>query len=159
MHGCTAAAARPGIIDIPKAEHTYQPLLLGVDDGKAPHPFALHNASCRFDIVLVETEMDALRHNFPRGGSFWIPTLCNAAADNIAIGHHANQSIILTDGNGADVVHAHQIGELFYACQRINPRDALVHCPSYFHERLLFSADPVVLKLILSNAASPLAFL
>src|SRR5215471_353779 len=43
MHGFTAAAARPGIIDIPKAEHTYQPFLLGVDDGKAPHPFALHN--------------------------------------------------------------------------------------------------------------------
>src|SRR5215472_11398082 len=103
--------------------------------------------------------MDALRHDFARGGPLWIPARRNAATDNIAIGHHANQSIMLTDGNCADVVRAHQRGEHFHGCEWINPGDALMHCLFHFHGRLLFTADPVVCELIMSNAASPWAFL
>src|SRR5262245_18201350 len=151
MHGFTAAAPRSGITDIPETEHTYQPFVLGVDDGKAPHLLALHNASCGFDIVRVETEKDAFRHEFARGGAFWVTSHRDAATDNIAIGHHTNQSIVLPDGDCADVVCAHQSSELFHGRPWINPRDAPVHCLFHFHGPLLFCADPAALTITLAK--------
>jgi hypothetical protein len=95
--------------------------------------------------------MDPLGHDLARTGGLGIESGRYAATDDIAIRHHANQAIILADGDCADVVRAHQTGELIHARGGINPRDALMHCLFHFHGRLLFSAGPVVFKIVMST--------
>src|SRR6266446_7875998 len=49
-------------------------------------------------------------------------------ADDVTVGHHADQPVVLSDGNGAYVMLTHQFREFGDRRVWTNPVDALVHC-------------------------------
>src|SRR5467141_2175678 len=63
-------------------------------------------------------------------------------ADDVTVGHHADQPVVLSDGNGAYVMLTHQFREFGDRRVWTNPVDALVHCIFDFHGR------PPLLKLV-----------
>src|SRR6185436_15370573 len=77
----------------------------------------------------------------------WMPRVitsrCSAAgieavlrqpfADDVAVSHHADKSVILPDRNGANIMLPHQFREVGDRGIRIDPVDALVHYFSDFH--------------------------
>jgi hypothetical protein len=56
-----------------------------------------------------------------------------ASNHDVAVCHHADQLVVLSNRNGAYVVLAHQFGNLGDGRFRANPIDALVHHFFDFH--------------------------
>src|SRR5262249_40903872 len=56
-------------------------------------------------------------------------------ADDVAVGDHADQLVVLADRNGADVVVTHQFGDFGDRGVGTDPVDALVHHVFDFHGR------------------------
>jgi hypothetical protein len=81
--------------------------------------------------------MDALRHHVSRGRTTHIKSILRQTfADDIPIGDHPDQSVILANRDGADVVCAHQFGEFGDRRIRADPLDTPVHCFFDFHADL-----------------------
>src|SRR5215475_14570786 len=81
--------------------------------------------------------MNAWRHHVSRGRAVHIKTILRQTfANDITVGDHADQPIILANWDGADVVRAHQFSEFGDRGIRADPLDALVHCFFYFHADL-----------------------
>jgi hypothetical protein len=76
----------------------------------------------------------------------WIAASCDAATNDIAISHHPDQPIVLTNRDRTDVVFLHQSRELFDRRIGINPRRAFVHCLLNFHGRHLSRAAPSIVQ-------------
>ena len=57
--------------------------------------------------IIVKTVGDALRHNIRCFGCLKIGAVSDGTADDIAVGQHADQTVILTYGEAADFVIAH----------------------------------------------------
>src|SRR5262249_40271388 len=82
--------------------------------------------------------MNAWRHHVSRGRAMHIKTfLRQTFANDVTVGDHADQPIILADRDGADVVCAPQFSQFGDRGIRADPLDALVHCFFYFHADLL----------------------
>ena len=74
------------------------------------------------------------RHDVARGGAGGIETILRQPlADDIAVGDHADEVIVLSDRNCADVMLAHQSCELHDGRIGIDPIDSLVHRVLDFH--------------------------
>src|SRR5262249_14745906 len=72
--------------------------------------------------------MDAWRHHLASSREVGIEAaLRYPFADDVAVGHHADQPVILSNRNRADIVFAHQFCELGDRNVRTDPIDALVH--------------------------------
>src|SRR5262249_55243700 len=56
-------------------------------------------------------------------------------ADDVTVGHHADQPVVLSNGNGAYVMLTHQFCDLRHGLPWTDPVSALVHCVFYFHGR------------------------
>jgi hypothetical protein len=54
-------------------------------------------------------------------------------ADDVAVGHHADQPIVLSNRNGAYVMLTHQFCEFGERSVRADPVDSLVHHVFDFH--------------------------
>ena len=78
--------------------------------------------------------MNARAHDIARRRAPRIEAvLRQAIADNVAVGHHADELIVLSDGNGANVVLTHELRDLDERRFRADPLDALVHHFFDFH--------------------------
>src|SRR5262249_51276779 len=119
--------------NIAQSEDANHPLAL-VDHWQAAH-FQLFHVPYRLgEIVVFLAAMDAWGHHVPRCSAAGIESVLRQAfADDVAISHHADKSVILPDWNGADIVLPHQFREVDDGGVRIDPVDALVHCFFDFH--------------------------
>src|SRR5262249_47525590 len=82
--------------------------------------------------------MDAWRHNVSCGRAVQIKTILHqTVANDVTVGDHADQPVILANWDGADVVRAHQSSEFGDSGIRADPLDPLVHCVFDFHADLL----------------------
>src|SRR5262249_43114992 len=87
--------------------------------------------------------MDAWGHHIARHRAAGIEAILRQAfADDVAVGHHADQTVVLSNRNGAYVMLTHQFREFGDRRVWTNPVDALVHCVFDFH------ATPPLLKLV-----------
>jgi hypothetical protein len=59
--------------------------------------------------------------------------LRQSLADDIAVSHHSDQSVVVAYRDGADVTVSHQSCELGYGGFRTDPIDALMHRVFDFH--------------------------
>ena len=99
-------------------------------------------ASGIVEFLLIEAEHDARGHHIARGCGLGIQPLGDAAADDVPVRHHADQTIVLADRDGADVVLAHQ------SCELLTDVPGPTHCTPlcmaclHFHGRLPFLVPP-----------------
>src|SRR5262249_12794317 len=105
-----------------------------VDDRQPPHFQLLHVMHGLGEIIVLGAAVDALAHDIARGGAARIEALPrHSFANNVAVGHHTDQPIVLSDRNGADVMLAHQLRDLGERRIRTDPLDASVHHFVDFH--------------------------
>src|SRR5262245_1605674 len=90
--------------------------------------------------------MDAWSHHIARRRAADIETVLRQSfADDVTVGHHADQPVVLSNGNGAYVMLTHQFCEFGHRRVWTDPVDALVHCVFDFHGRpplLKFAYQP-----------------
>src|SRR5215468_9433673 len=78
--------------------------------------------------------MNAWGHHIARDRAAGIEAVLRQSfADDVSVGHHADQPVVLSNRNGAYVVLTHQFRELGDGRLWTDPVDALVHCVLYFH--------------------------
>src|SRR6516225_6871966 len=128
-------STRRYLTNIAQAEDANQPLAL-VDHRQSADLKLLHPPHCLSEVIVIPAAMNARGHHVARGRALGIEVvLSQAFADDVAISHHADQSIVLSNGNSTDVMLAHQFREFGDRRVRADPVDALVHCLFYFHGR------------------------
>src|SRR5690348_15042485 len=121
--------------EIAEAEDTDHALVL-VDDGKTAYFLGLHRAKRLRHIVVRAAIDDALRHDIAgaqRAAGFAVR---KPAADDVAVGYHADEAIILAHRDGADILALHLLRHLGNRSFRRHPRDAFVHDLFNFHRNL-----------------------
>src|SRR4029077_9296131 len=80
------------------------------------------------EVILFSAAMDAWGHHLPRRRAEGIETVLRQTfADDVAVGHHADQVVVLPNRNGAYVMLTHQFGEVGDGGVRADPVDAFVH--------------------------------
>src|SRR5262249_54664597 len=122
---------------ISERKHADHPLTL-VDHRQPADPEPLHVPYRFGKIVIFAAAMDAWRHHVPRDRALHIETILRQTfANDVTVGDHADQPVILSDRNGANVVRAHQFGEFDDRGIRADPLNTLVHCFFDFHADLL----------------------
>jgi hypothetical protein len=85
-------------------------------------------------IIVLPAAMDAFGHHVARLGAAGIETVAGKSfADDVAIGHHPDQLIVLADRNAADIVRSHQLCDFGDRRVWADPVDALVHRIFDFH--------------------------
>src|SRR5262249_40101024 len=100
--------------------------------------------------------MDAWLHHVSRGRVAQIKTILRQTfANDVTVGDHANQPVILSNWDGADVVRAHQFREFGDRGIRADPLDPLVHCFFDFHADLLVGVGCTWMKLKCRPAVAP----
>src|SRR5258706_5760439 len=86
--------------------------------------------------MVVTTAMDAWGHHIARRREAGIEAVLRQAfADNVAVGHHPDQPVVLSNRNSACVMLTHQFREFGDRDVRTDPVDALVHRVFDFHVR------------------------
>src|SRR6266508_1859280 len=89
--------------------------------------------------------MDAWGHHVARGRAAGIEAVLRQSfADDVAVGHHADQPVVLSNRNGAYVMLTHQFRKFGDRRVWTEPVDALVHCVLNLHGR------PPLLKVCVS---------
>jgi hypothetical protein len=90
--------------------------------------------------------MDAWGHHIARRRAADIEAVLRQSfADDVTIGDHADQPVVLANGNGAYVMLTHQFCEFGHRRVWTDPVDSLVHCVFDFHGRpplLKFAYQP-----------------
>src|SRR5262249_26625729 len=125
--------ARRRIADGAQTEDADHPLAL-VDHGQPAHLELLHVPHRLGEVIVVSATMDAWGHHIARRRAADIEAVLRQAfADDVAVGHHADQMVVLSNRNGADVMLAHQFREFGDGNVRTDPVDALVHRVFDFH--------------------------
>src|SRR4029077_7522855 len=101
---------------------------------------------CLGEVIVISAAMDAWGHHVARRRAAGIETVLRQSfADDVTVGHHADQPVVLSNGNGAYVMLTHQFREFGHRRVWTNPVDALVHCIFDFHGRpplLKFAYQP-----------------
>src|SRR5215469_8104191 len=106
--------------------------------------------------------MDAWGHYIARDRAAGIEAVVRQSfADDVSVGHHADQPVVLANRNGTYVMLTHQLGEFGHRRVWADPVDALVHHVFDLHgtdsvAEVCVSA-PVPLSLRLYNRSVPLA--
>ena len=125
--------ARRPLADIAEAEHANHALVFV--DHRQPADFQLLHVAHRLDEVFVlAATMDGGCHHIARSRAAGIELVLRLSfADDVAVGHHADQTIVFANRNGADVVLAHQLREFGHRGLGTDPIDSLVHDIFDFH--------------------------
>src|SRR4029077_19467019 len=114
-----------------------------VDHRQPAYLQLLHVPHCLGEVIVISAAMDAWGHHVARRRAAGIETVPRQSfADDVTVGHHADQPVVLSNGNGAYVMLTHQFREFGDRRVWTNPVDALVHCIFDFHGR------PPLLKLV-----------
>src|ERR1700760_1967639 len=119
--------------DVAKSKHADHPLIL-VDHWQSADLQSLHVAHSLVEIIVLPAAMNTRSHYVARRSAAGIKAIqCQPFTDNIAVSHHANQPVILSNRNCADVMLAHQFREVYDGSIRTDPIDSLVHRVLDFH--------------------------
>src|SRR5215471_3436322 len=121
--------------DVAQAENADHPPAL-VDHRQPADLEPFHVLHRLGEVVVLAAAMDALGHHVARGGATHVEAVFGQTfADDVAVGDHADQLVVLADRNGADVVVTHQFGDFGDRGIGTDPVDALVHYVFDFHGR------------------------
>jgi len=121
------------IADVAQTEDADHPPAL-VDHRQPAHLQLLHVPHCLGEVIIISTAMDAWGHYIARSRAAGIEAVLRQSfADDVSVGHHADQPVVLSNRNGAYVMLMHQFRQLGDRRLWTDPVDALVHCVLYFH--------------------------
>src|SRR5215510_895800 len=125
--------ARGRTAEVAQTKNADHPFAL-VDHSQSAHLKLLHVPHCLGEVIIIPTAMDARRHHIARRREASVETVLRQSfADDVTVGHHADQPVILSNRNGAYVMLTHQFRELGDRRLWTDPVDALVHCVLDFH--------------------------
>src|SRR5215472_16759789 len=131
--------------DVAQTEDADHPLAL-VDHRQSADLQGLHVPYWLGEIVVIPAAMDAWSHHIARRCALDVEAVLRQPfADDVAVGHHADQTVVLSNRNGAYIMLTHQFRELGDRRVWTDPVDALVHCVFDFHGRsplLKFAYQP-----------------
>src|SRR5262249_8530427 len=124
---------RRRMADVAKRNDADHPLAL-VDDRQPADFQLLHVLHSLGEIIVLRAAMDAFAHDIAcRRAARIEAVLRQSITDNVAVGHHADELVVLSDRNGANVMLTHELGDLHEWRLRTDPLDALVHHFLDFH--------------------------
>src|SRR6266576_6922597 len=88
------------------------------------------------EVIVFPATMDAFGHHIARHRAASIEVVARKPfADDVAVGHHPDQSVVLPNRNAADVMLPHQFREFGDGSVGADPVDTLVHHVFDFHGR------------------------
>src|SRR3982074_470166 len=94
----------------------------------------LHVMDRLCEVIVLPATMDAFGHHIPRHRAASIEVVARKPfADDVAVGHHPYQSVVLPNRNAADVMPPHQFREFGDRGVGADPVDTLVHYVFDFH--------------------------
>jgi hypothetical protein len=109
FHAFGEQVAGGPVADVAKTEYPDHPLAF-VDHRQSADLQRLHVPYRLGEVIVIAAAMDAWCHHFARCGAAGIKVfLRQPFAHDVAVGHHADQAIILANRNGADIMLAHQL--------------------------------------------------
>src|SRR6266568_3996603 len=86
------------------------------------------------EVIVFPATMDAFGHHIARHRAASIEVVARKPfADDVAVGHHPDQSVVLPDRNATDVTPPHQFREFGDGGVGADPVDTLVHHVFDFH--------------------------
>src|ERR1700737_1087965 len=119
--------------DIPQTEYANHPPAL-VYHRQSADLQLLHVLHGLSEVVVITAAMDAWCHHITRRRAECIEVVLRETfADDVSVGHHTDEMIVLSDWNSADIVLAHQFCQFGDRSIRANPVDALMHRLFNFH--------------------------
>src|SRR6266566_10164041 len=121
------------IADVAQTDDADHPLAL-VDHRQPADLQRLHVPHRLGEVIVIPAAMDAWGHHIARRRAAGIKAvLRHPFADDVAVGHHADQPVVLSNRNGAYIMLTHQFSEFGDRGVRTDPVDALVHRVFDFH--------------------------
>ena len=119
--------------DVAQTDDTDHPFTL-VDHRQPADPQFLHMMYCLCEIVVLPATMDTFGHHIARRRAAGIEAVPREPfADNVAVGHHPDQAVVLANRNAANVMPPHQFRELGDRGVRADSVDTFVHHLFDFH--------------------------
>src|SRR3984893_10454080 len=119
--------------DIAQTEDTNHPLAL-IDHRQSADLQLLHVLHGLGEVVVITAAMDAWCHHITRRRAVGIEVVLRQTfADDVSVGHHTDETVVLSDWNSADIVLAHQFCQFGDRSIWANPVDAVVHRVFDFH--------------------------
>src|SRR5262249_10506227 len=113
--------------DITQTEDANHPLTF-VDYRQPADLQLLHVPNSFGEIIVLPAAMNAWRHDVTRGGALRIEVVLGQPfANDVAVSHHADQLVVLSNGDGSDVIFKHDLREFSHRRIWTNPIDACVH--------------------------------
>ena len=124
---------RRRMADVAETEDADHPLAL-VDHWQPADLQLFHVPHRLGEVIVFSAAMDAWGHHVARRRAASIEAVLRQPfADDVAISHHADQSVILADRNGAYIMLTHQFREVGDRGVGSDPVDALMHHFFDFH--------------------------
>ena len=97
--------------DIAQTQDADHPLAL-VDHRQPADLQRLHMPHRLGEVIVLSAAMDTWGHHLARRRAAGIEAiLCQPFADDVAVGHHADQLVVLSNRNGAYIMLTHQFCE------------------------------------------------
>src|ERR1700704_3683119 len=119
--------------DVTQTDDADHPLAL-VDYRQPAELQLLHVKHRLCEVIVLPATMDAFGHHIPRHRAASIEVVARKPfADDVAVGHHPYQSVVLPNRNAADVMPPHQFREFGDRGVGADPVDTLVHYVFDFH--------------------------
>src|SRR6202035_3255559 len=116
-----------------QTDHADHPLAL-VDHRQPADLQRLHVVDRLGEVIVLPATMDAFGHHIARHRAASIEAVARKPfADDVAVGHHPDQSVVLSNRNAADVMCPHQFREFGDRGVGADPVDTLVHYVFDFH--------------------------
>ena len=124
---------RRRLADIAEAEYADHALVLV--DHRQPTDFQLLHVADRLgEVFVLAATMDFGCHHVAGSRAAGIElVLRQSFAYDVAVGHHADETIVLANRDSANVVLAHELRELGHRSLGTDPVDSLVHHIFDFH--------------------------
>src|SRR5262249_56036925 len=103
-----------------------------VDHRQPAHLQFLHVPHCLGEIIVIPAAMNARSHHIARHRAAGVEAvLCQSFADDVSVGHHADQPIVLSNRNSAYVMLTHQLGAFGHTPCPTPPSHPLIPPPFY----------------------------
>src|ERR1700730_4480704 len=116
-----------GMADVTQTDHADHPIAL-VDHRQPADLQRLHVMYRLCEVIVLPATMDAFGHHIARHRAASVEVVTRKAfADDIAVGHHPDQSVVLPNRNAADVMLPHQFREFSDRGVGADPVDTLMH--------------------------------
>src|SRR6202047_413950 len=123
----------PGMANVTQTDDADHPLAL-VHHRQPAELQLLHVMHRLCEVIVLPATMDAFGHHIARHRAASIEVVARKPfADDVAVGHHPDQSVVLPNRNAADVMLPHQFCEFGDRGVGADPVDTLMHHVFDFH--------------------------